>query len=51
MKGTLSSDMSVDFQRITLRHIPEDRSPHNHRCEDLNSYKTQQLSEKYSCGP
>jgi hypothetical protein len=26
---------SIDFQRPVLRFIPEDRSPHNHRCENL----------------
>jgi hypothetical protein len=30
--------MSVDFQRTTRRYIPEDRSLHNQRCENLKSY-------------
>jgi hypothetical protein len=34
-----SSEMSVNFQRTTQRYIPEDRTLHNHRCENLNSYK------------
>jgi hypothetical protein len=28
----------VDFQRTTLRYIPEDRALHNHCCENLKSY-------------
>jgi hypothetical protein len=30
--------MSVEFQRTTRRYIPEDRTLHNHRCENLKSY-------------
>jgi hypothetical protein len=33
-----SSETSVDFQRATRRHIPEDGTFHNHRCENLKSY-------------
>jgi hypothetical protein len=29
---------SVDFQRTTRRYIPEDKSLHNNRCENLKSY-------------
>jgi hypothetical protein len=29
----------VDFQRTTRRYIPEDRTVHNHRIENLISYK------------
>jgi hypothetical protein len=28
----------VDSQQTTRRHIPEDDTLHNHRCENLNSY-------------
>jgi hypothetical protein len=28
----------VDIQRTTQRYIPEDRTLHNHRCENLKSY-------------
>jgi hypothetical protein len=38
MEGTCSSETSVDFRRATLRYITEDRTPHNHRCENLKSY-------------
>jgi hypothetical protein len=38
MEATRSSEKSVHFQRTTLYYIPEDRSFHNHRCENLNSY-------------
>jgi hypothetical protein len=34
---------SVDFQRTTWRYIPEDRTLHNHRCENLSSYKYRML--------
>jgi hypothetical protein len=40
MGATYSSEMSVDFQRTTWRYIPEDRTLHNHRCENLKSYET-----------
>jgi hypothetical protein len=35
---TWSSETLVDFQRTTLHYIPEDRTLHNHRCENLKSY-------------
>jgi hypothetical protein len=35
MDATYSSEMSVDFQRNTRRCIPENRTLHNHCCEDL----------------
>jgi hypothetical protein len=34
-----SSETSVDFQRTTQHYIPEDRTLHNHRWENLKSYK------------
>jgi hypothetical protein len=34
-----SSETSEDFRRSTRRYIPEDRTLHNHRCENLISYK------------
>jgi hypothetical protein len=34
-----SSEMLVDFQWTTRRYIPEDNILHNHRCENLKSYK------------
>jgi hypothetical protein len=33
-----SSETSVATQRTTRRHIPEDDTLHNHRCENLKSY-------------
>jgi hypothetical protein len=33
-----SSETSVGFQRTTRRYIPEDRTHHNHRCENLKSH-------------
>jgi hypothetical protein len=39
MEAICFSETSVDFQRITPRYIPEDNTVHNHRCENLKSYK------------
>jgi hypothetical protein len=39
MEATCSPKTSVDFQRATKRYMPEDRTLHNHRCENLKSYK------------
>jgi hypothetical protein len=33
----------VDFQHATRRYIPEDRTLHNHRCENLKSYNSLSL--------
>jgi hypothetical protein len=33
-----SSETSVDFQQTTWCYIPEDRTLHNHCCENLKSY-------------
>jgi hypothetical protein len=46
MEAMCSSDTSVDFQRNTLGYIPEDSTPHNHRCESLTSYYQQLLEGK-----
>jgi hypothetical protein len=34
-----SSEKSADFHRAIRRYILQDRSFHNHRCENLKSYK------------
>jgi hypothetical protein len=34
---TCFSETPFVFHRITLRYVPEDRIPRNHRCEHLNS--------------
>jgi hypothetical protein len=47
MEAICSSEISVDFKRITRRYIPEDRTPHNHRCENLKSYLGQRLEPKF----
>jgi hypothetical protein len=39
IEAKCSSETSVDFQRTTWRYMPEYRTLHNHRCEDLNSDK------------
>jgi hypothetical protein len=41
-----SSDISADFQRTTHRCMPEDRTLHNHRCENLKSYSSAFSSSK-----
>jgi hypothetical protein len=38
MEAIYFSETSVDTQRNTRRHIPEDDTLHNHRCEKLKSY-------------
>jgi hypothetical protein len=34
----LLPETSVELQRTTRRYIPEDRTLHNHRCENIKSY-------------
>jgi hypothetical protein len=36
-KATRYTETSADSQRTTWRYIPEDRTLHNHRCENLIS--------------
>jgi hypothetical protein len=38
MEAICSSETSVATQETTRRHIPEDDTLHNHRCENLKSY-------------
>jgi hypothetical protein len=38
MEATRSSEMSGTTQRTTRRHIPEEDTLQNHRCENLKSY-------------
>jgi hypothetical protein len=38
MEAICSTETSVDTQRTTRRHIPEDDTLHNHRCANLKSY-------------
>jgi hypothetical protein len=38
MEAICSSKTSGTTQRTTRRHIPEDDTLHNHRCENLKSY-------------
>jgi hypothetical protein len=39
MEAICSSETPVATQRTTRRHIPEDDTLRNHRCENLKSYK------------
>jgi hypothetical protein len=38
MKATCSSETPVGFQRTKRRYIPEDKTLHNYRCENLTSF-------------
>jgi hypothetical protein len=38
--------MPVEFQRTTLRYIPEDRTLHNHLCENLKFYIIQSEQQR-----
>jgi hypothetical protein len=38
MEATVSSKTPVDFQWTMQHYIPEDRTLHNHHCENLISY-------------
>jgi hypothetical protein len=38
MEATCSSEISADFQWTTWHYIPEDRTFHNHHCENPKSY-------------
>jgi hypothetical protein len=39
MEAICSSKKLADFQRTSRRYIQEDGTFHNHRCENLKSYK------------
>jgi hypothetical protein len=38
LEATCSHETAVDFQQTTRRYIPEDKTVHNHRCENLIPY-------------
>jgi hypothetical protein len=40
IEATSSSETAVYFQRTARRYIPEDKTYHNHRWENLKSYRT-----------
>jgi hypothetical protein len=46
--GAYSSETSFYFQRATRHYIPEDRTLHNHRCENLKSYNIKMDPGKHS---
>jgi hypothetical protein len=52
MEALCSSETPVDTQRTTRRYIPEDDTLHNHRCENLKSYKKHEnkLTNKQTIG-
>jgi hypothetical protein len=37
------SETSADFHQTTWRYITEDRTLHSHCCDNLKSYKTQEV--------
>jgi hypothetical protein len=39
MEAICSSETSVDTQRTTRHYIPQDGTLHNHRCENIKSYR------------
>jgi hypothetical protein len=39
MEAVCSSETVVEFQQSTQRYIPEDSTLHNHRRDNLKSYK------------
>jgi hypothetical protein len=47
MEAICSSETSADFQRTTRRYIPKDGTLHNHRCENLKSYRARFV---FPCG-
>jgi hypothetical protein len=47
METICSSEKSVDFQRTTRLYIPEDSTFHNHRYENLKSYRVIHKSVKH----
>jgi hypothetical protein len=49
MEAISSSETSGASQRTTRRHIPEDDTLHNHRCENLKSYKSKVLPVEPTC--
>jgi hypothetical protein len=51
MEAICSSETSVASQQTTRRHIPEDYTLHNHRCENLKSYKSIADSFRHSFPP
>jgi hypothetical protein len=48
MEAICSSETSVETQRTTQRHIPENDTLHNHRFENLKSYKNVDVLNKYT---
>jgi hypothetical protein len=46
MEAIRSSETSGATQRTTRRHIPEDDTLHNRRCENLKSYKERVFHEE-----
>jgi hypothetical protein len=43
MEATCSPKMSGDFQWTIWHYIPEERTFHNHHCDNLKSYKLKDI--------
>jgi hypothetical protein len=50
METICCPETSVETQRTTRRHIPEDYTLHNHRCENLKSYNNIGLDKDFEMG-
>jgi hypothetical protein len=50
MEATCSSEKSIWLQRTTWHYIPQDRSLHNHRCENLKSCNLKFMSHSFILG-
>jgi hypothetical protein len=49
MEAISSSETSVEPQRTTRRHIPEDDTLQNHRCENLKFYMIREVIKWNLC--
>jgi hypothetical protein len=48
MEAICSSELSVETQRTTGHHIPEDNTLHNQRCENPKSYTNKLVANTIS---
>jgi hypothetical protein len=48
MEAISSFETSVDFQKTTRCYIPEDRTLHNHRCENFLFYEYENEKNGFS---
>jgi hypothetical protein len=48
MEATCSSDITVDFQLTARHYIPQNRTLHNHRCENFKFYVLYICEDKFA---